>query len=206
MSSPAQIIRWWLGRLVPGLLLAGVALVIGAAWEDWHSRVDFTGWRAAQLETLGAEHGQVLRGLDDIHARLKRIQAEIPVEQERIRQADKIIGELNHLASTWDRLVGNPEQQRANAEQLAHLTTLRRDAAARVTALQQESTRTTWEGDGLEITRASVEARLQVVEADRTAAGHYLGLAWHSLRAGIICALALYGVGCFLFFLRLRSS
>jgi hypothetical protein len=206
MRSPAGTVRSWLGKLIPGLLLVGVGLVGDAFWLSWQDHVDFQAWRTEQLKTLGAERGQVLRDLDDVHARLKKIQIEIPAEEERIRQAHKIIAELNHLASTWDRLVGNPEQQKANAEQLAHMTKLRTDAAERLAALQQESKRTGWERDGLEITRAGLDAQFQAVDRERSTALHYLGLAWRRLRTGIICTLALYGLGCLFFYLRIRKS
>jgi hypothetical protein len=206
MQSPAGTLRWWLGKLIPGVLLAGVGLAGGAFWLSWQDPVDFQAWRTEQLKTIGAERGQVLRGLDNVHSRQKQIQVEIPAEAERIRQADKIITELNQLASTWDRYVGNPEQQKANAEQLTHMTKLRDDAAVRLVGLQQESKRTGWERDGLEISRTSLDARFQVVDGDRSTALHYLGLAWRRLRVGIICTLALYGLGCFLFYLRIRKS
>jgi hypothetical protein len=204
MSSPLRLIRWWLGKLVPGLLVSGLALAAGAGWLDWHDRVDFPSWREEQLQALGTERAQVLGGLDDVRARLGRIQGQIPLEQERVRQADKIIGELSHLASTWDRLVGNPEQQKANHEQLTHVTQLRADAAERVAALQQESRQTSWERDGLEITRASVDARLRAVETDRSVAAHYLGLAWRRMRVGLVGVLTLYSLGWVLFYFRRR--
>ena len=206
MQSPSGTLCWWLGKLIPSLLLVGIGLVGGAFWLSCQDHVDFQTWRTEQLKTLDAERGQVLRGLDGVHARRKKIQVEIPGEEERIRQADKIIGELNHLASTWDRLVGNPEQQKANAEQLAHMARLRADAAERLAALQQESKRTGWERDGLEITRAGLDAQFQAVDRDRSTALHYLGFAWRRLRTGIICTLALYGLGCFFFYLRIRKS
>ncbi len=204
MSSPARLLHWWLGKLVPGLVLSGIALAAGACWLDWHDRVDFTAWRNGQLLSLVEERTQARRGLDDVHARLGRIQGEIPLQQERIRQADKIIGELKHLGSTWDRLVGNPEQQKANSDQLAHVTQLRSDAAERVAELQQESKQTTWERDGLEITLASIDARLRAVENDRGVAGHYLRLAWRRMKAGILGALVLYSLGWVLFYFRRR--
>jgi hypothetical protein len=205
MQSPAGTIRWWLGKLAPGLLLAGSALIVGAFWLADRDPVDFKASRVGQLNALGTERDQVLRSLDDVHARFKNIHAEIPAQQERVGQADKIIRELNRLTSTWDKYVGDPEQQKANATQLERMTTLRTEANDRLAALQEESQRTTWERDGLEITLAGVNARLRAIENDRSTAAHYLGVAWRRMRVGIICVLALYSLGWFLFYLRRRQ-
>jgi hypothetical protein len=201
-QSPAAGIRWWLGKLFPGLLLTALALVAGAFWLRWHDDADFDAWRSGRLGALSAERDQVQRRWEAVQAGLQRTLAEISAGEEQIRAADKVVAELKELSSTWDRLVGNREQQIANAEQLARMTKLRAESADRVAALRLESKRMIWERDGLEISRSRLNAELAVIANDRTAAGHYLRLAWRDMKTAIIWAL--YGAGRLIFFLQSR--
>jgi chromosome segregation ATPase len=192
MQTTGRIIRGWLGKLLPGLLIVALPMVAGGFWLSSHDGSGFTARRREQLQTLGEERARLHAALADIHARMDRISGEITVEHDRSQKADKVISQLKELQSTWDRLVGNREQQQANEEQLARMRKLRADATEHGAALQQELKRSTWERDGLEITRASIDERLSAVEHDGSAAGHYLHLAWSRLEGWIIAGLGLY--------------
>ncbi|MSU69352.1 MAG: hypothetical protein EXS39_00945 [Opitutaceae bacterium] len=195
MQSLARIIQGWVGKAALGLLIAGCALAADGSWLSWHDHGDFDAWSRDQLRALGSERAPVNQAVDNVRERMDRLSAELSAEQERTRRAAKIIAQLEDLQSTWDHYVGNREQQTANAEQLARMTNLRDDAAERAAALQQEFKRTTWERDGLELARGSIDARLQAAENNRAAVGHYLRLAWHRLQGWIISGLALYYLG-----------
>jgi len=181
-------------------LLPALALVAGAIWLRCSDRVDFGAARRARLATVLEQRDHVQRRWDSVQARVQRIQSEIPQREEEIRRADKVVGELKELRSTWERLVGDREQQIANGEQLARMTKFRAESADRVAALRLESKRTIWERDGLEISRARLDAQLDLLQNDGTVAGHYLRLAWHLMKSGIIWGLAIYGAGCLAFF------
>jgi hypothetical protein len=121
----------------------------------------------------------VRAALDDVNQRMARISAELIAEGERGKQADKVINQLKELESTWDRYIGNPTQQKANAEQLAKMNTLRQQITARATELQTEFTRSTWERDGLEIALGKVEMRLRSVQAEQSKLMHYVNETWN---------------------------
>src|SRR6185436_316362 len=103
--------------------------------------------------------------LTEVQKRSETISAQIPPEQDRVARSEKIIRQLEELQSTWDRVVGNRAQQKANAERLENVRKLHETAVARVAELQQELARSKWERDGYEIERTRIEAQLRVFEA-----------------------------------------
>jgi Tfp pilus assembly protein FimV len=176
-------------------MVAGCAVaVVGNALRlSFLSKTSYADTRAAQILELTAKRNQLDTDLAAIRARLAAFPAKIVAEEEKVGQAEKIITQLKALESTWDRLVGNPAQQKANAEQIARMQQLRTAAATRITELKDETKRTKWEQDGLDIDRARVTARLAATERRSWALTHYLGLGWDGVRRWVVPALLLNG-------------
>ena len=180
-----KFIRWGFGKFAAAALIVALALAACALWLFLRDNVDFDDWRRDVVRSINGERAKVKEAMADVHKRMDRIAAEITAEQDRGKQADKVLAQLRELESTWDRLVGNREQQKSNAEQLAKMTALRLEITAKVQSLQQEFTRTTWERDGLEIALGKLDARLQAAEAQQSRVMHYLERAWnHRLGRG----------------------
>jgi hypothetical protein len=184
--------------VVLGLTAAGLYLYL-------KDNVDFETWRQDVVRAVTGERAKVHAALADVNQRMTRISAEMVAEEERGKQADKVIAQLQALESTWDRFVGNPAQQKANQEQLARMTELRVQVRTKVEQLQKEFTRTTWERDGLEIALGKVETQLRAVEAQQSRLVHYFERVWN-YRLGrdpirleakwwLLVALVLYFIG-----------
>src|SRR3954462_5422840 len=146
-----RLLRWIFEKFAAATLIVTLALAACGLWLFLKDRVDFDQWRQDVVRSINGERTKTKAALDDVHKRMDRISVEITAEQDRAKQADKVIDQLRDLESTWDRYVGNPAQQKANKEQLERMNTLRAALTAKAQTLQQEFTRTTWERDGLEI-------------------------------------------------------
>jgi hypothetical protein len=151
----------------------------------------FAETRAARILELTAQRNGLDQELVAVRGRLAALPARIAAEEEKVRQAEKIIAQLGELKSTWDRLVGNPAQQRANDEQIARMQQLRTESHNRIAALRDETKRTQWETDGLDIDRAQVAAQLAATERRSWALVHYLELGWQGVRRWVELALVL---------------
>lgn len=169
------------------------AVVANAVRLSFLSKTSYADTRAARIVELTAKRNQLDTELAAIRARLAGFPVQIVAEEEKVRQADKVIAQLKALESTWDRLVGNPAQQKANAEQIARMQQLRTESANRITDLRDETKRTKWEQDGLDIDRAKVAAQLTATENRSWALTHYLGLGWEGVRRWVVPALVLNG-------------
>jgi len=121
--------------------------------------------------------------------------AEIGVQEARARQADKVMTQLRELENMWDRFVGNPAQQKANAEQKQHMEEIRTAAQAKVVELQRALTRLTWERDGLEIALGKLDRQIAFAEANKSKIVHYLMQAWLRVKWWVYGALAFYFLG-----------
>ena len=200
-----QFIRWVCEKFATGVLIVGLGLVAGGLWLFLKDHVDLDQWRHEVVRSINGERTKVKSALADVHQRMDRISVEITAEQERGKQADKIMATLRDLESAWDKLTGNGEQQKANAERIASLTAMRLATTAKVAALQQEFTRTTWERDGLEIALGKLDAKLTVAQEQQSRIVHYAERVWdYELGRGpirmavkwwVVVALALYFFG-----------
>src|SRR5258708_4934951 len=120
-----RFLRWVFEKFAAAALIVALGLAAGALWFFLKDNVDFDQWRQDVVRSINGERTKTQSALADVHKRMDRISVEITAEQERGKQTDKVIAQLKDLESTWDRVVGNPEQQKSNAEQLARMTALR---------------------------------------------------------------------------------
>ncbi len=179
-------------RLTAVVVAACALAIVGNALRRCFLATEtFAATRAARILELTAQRNGLDQELVAVRGRLAALPARIAAEEEKVRQTDKIIAQLEELKSTWDRLVGNPAQQKANDEQIARMQVLRTESRDRLTALRDETKRTQWEKDGLDIDRARVAGQLAAAERRSWALVHYLELGWQGVRRWVELALVL---------------
>lgn len=199
MGYLLKFIRWVFERFAAAALIVALGLAACGLWVFLKDNVDFDQWRQDVVRTLNGKRAEVRAALGDVHQRMDRISAEISAEQERVRLADGAIAKLKELESTWDRFIGNPEQQKANAQQIEKMTELRTGLTAKVAQLQRDFTRATWERDGLEIALGKLDVQMAEVEAQRSRVMHYLEQTWdYPLGRGFVRMAVKWWIGLFL--------
>ena len=150
-----------MARFVAGLLLVAVWLGGYALRLYRLDGTDYGQRQQARIAALVAQRDMLQGSVTVVAARRTDRAAALAVEETRARQADKVIASLRALESTWDRLVGNPAQQQANAEQIRRMEEMRDTARSQAAAIKQELPRLTWEKDGLEIDLGRLSGELR---------------------------------------------
>jgi hypothetical protein len=173
-----NFVRWILSKVAIAVLIVVLGASSVGLWLFVRDRVDFDQWRSDAIRLVNGRRTETKAALDDVNKRLDRIAAEITAEQERGRVADGAIAKLRELESVWDRLVGNPEQQKANALQLERLLGTRKDVTTRLAQLQRDFTRATWERDGLQVALGKLDAEFAEIDAQQSKLLHYLEAVW----------------------------
>jgi hypothetical protein len=175
----SKFLRWVLAKFATAAAIVVFAVIVCALWVYLKDSVDFDQWRQDTIRAITGERAKVQTALGDTNQKLASLSAQITAEQQRLREADKIIAGLKELDSTWDRFMGNREQQKVNDARLVTMTETRRTIAAKIDTLTQEFTHTTWTRDGLEIALGKQDAKLQKVQAERSKILHYLEATWN---------------------------
>src|SRR5258708_97200 len=120
-----KFFRWIFSKFATAALIIVLGFAACGLWLFLKDNVDFDQWRRDVLRSIDGERTKVQAAMADVRQRMDRIAAEIAAEQDRAKRTDKVIDELKDLESAWDRVMGNREQQKANAEQLQRMTALR---------------------------------------------------------------------------------
>ena len=204
MMTLLQLVRLMLGRFILGAVLGALAVGGYGFWLFSHDQGDFDLRRNQTTTTLAVKRQEIQNAMQDVRKRRDEVSAEIEAEGARAQQADKVIVTLHDLESTWDRFIGNPAQQKANAEQITRMEEMRAMAQAKQAGLKQELTRLIWERDGLELSLGKIDRQLAVAEGHKSIVWHYLSEAWSRMGWGVGVALALYCFGLFVFARRPR--
>ncbi len=195
MASPISFLRRAPGRSAVVLLIAALGLGLYALWLFQHADIDFGLQQGERIAALDLKRREIRGAIEEVTKRSNEDAATMAAAEERARQAEKIIASLRALESTWDRLVGNPAQQKANAEQLSRMEEIHTTARAKVAEMKQARTRLTWEKDGLELDLGRLEQEIASVENHRSVAWHYLAQAWQRTRGWLLMLFALYLAG-----------
>ncbi len=195
MAVLLKFARWLLTKSAMAVVIVAGGLAVYGLWQFLRDNVDLDLRHHELVRAITGERAQVKAALGDVEIRLAQNRADIAAAQERIRQIDSIIQRLKELESTWDKVVGNREQQEANAAQLQRMGELHREAVAELTRLQTQLTRTTWERDGLQVALGRLDIRLQEVNTQRSRFVHYVQDLWARTRFWLLLALAVYFLG-----------
>ncbi len=178
MMTLVKICRWLLQRIAGVLLIALLAIAGCGLWLFLRDNLTVHEWQQDSLRLLSGQRAQLQSALSDVEQRLNGISERLAAEQARLRQAEKVIADLRAQESTWDRLIGNPEQQQKNEERLASVTALHGQLRQTTGQLQEQYTRTTWERDGLRLAQGKLELQLQELQTKRSAVVGYLERIW----------------------------
>ena len=195
MDQLSLFIRRLVIRALVTAVLLGLAVAAGAYWLFAHDSADFEAVRQDRLGALNAERIKFKAASVDVEKKLARLSGETTAQLERLKQADSIIVRLNELESTWEKYFGNRAQQKANAEQLERMQTVRDDAGKKVLQSKKDYTRATWERDGIEIALAKTEAGLKQAEVKRSRVRYYVEAAWEWESPWAVAAAWLFLLG-----------
>ena len=111
LSAMTKFLRWLAAKFAGAAAIVVLAVALCALWLYIKDNVDFDEWRRDAVRALTGERAKYQAALTDVRHRLETLSAEIAADHEKLRQADKVIAGLKELESTWDRYVGNREQQ-----------------------------------------------------------------------------------------------
>lgn len=178
MGYLIKLVRWIFEKFAAAALIVALALAAGGLWLFLKDNIGFDQWRQDVVRTLNGKRGEIREALDDVVHRMDRLGGQIAAEQDRLKLAEGAIAKLKELESTWDRFVGNPEQQKANATQIEKLNTQRAAITAKIAELKLTQTRAGWERDGLEIALGKLDVQMAEVEAQRSKVLHYFEQVW----------------------------
>lgn len=190
-----RIGSWLLQKVSVGVLIVVLGLAAYGLWLFLQDNVDFDSRRSERVEYLRAERDRLAALQAEAVARIAALQAEVEENQQKVQRAARVIETLRSLESWWDRVFGNPEQQKANAEQIANMEKLQTSLAASLAELQRSLTHANWEREGMTLSLARADAELAAAEQTTSRAEHYLRLAWDRAGVYVITALLLYFFG-----------
>ncbi|GAB1490121.1 hypothetical protein MASR2M8_25790 [Opitutaceae bacterium] len=177
------------------MLIVAIGVAAVAVGLYLRETVDFDQSKAALVQSLTDERDQLEAVRQEIETRIGALQADIANQEERVQRAAKVIATLRELENWWDRLIGNPEQQKANAEQIKRMEDLKTTASAQLIELRRALVQTTWEREGLEIALNRAQQRLQAELQTESRAVHYARRAWDEAKVYVLTALAIFLFG-----------
>jgi hypothetical protein len=173
-----------------GIVIAALAFAMLGLWLFKRDKPKLNIERGLQ------EQRSILEGkIVEADRRIETIAPQIPQEEQKIPQVEKIIRQLEELQGTWNLLVSNRAQQRANAERLEAMRTLHADTVARVADLQQQLARAKWERESYEIERTRISSQLRVLESRKASVLYQLARIWTVARSWICFGAAMYLLG-----------
>lgn len=194
-SLLAKLAAWLLQKLAVVILIGVLGLSAYALWLFIQDQQGTEARKSQMVAGLTEERSRLTALKTEMEAKIASLQADAEVQKQRIVRAEKILAALNDLASWWDRVFGNPEQQKANEAQAARVEELKREANAKLPEIQRLLTHTTWEKEGLLLSLERVEKQLIDVEQVESETMHYLRAAWDASKWYLALALASYIFG-----------
>lgn len=194
-SLLAKLGAWLLQKLAVVILIGVLSLAAYALWLFIQDQQGTEARRIQRVELLTLERERLSTLKTDIEQRIAGLQAEAETQKQRIARAEKILAALQDLANWWDRLFGNPEQQKANEAQAARVEELKREASAKLPEIQRLLTHTTWEKEGLLLSLERVEKELIDTEKIESETVRYLREAWDKTKVYLALAIATYLFG-----------
>lgn len=180
--------------MAAGLIVA-IALAGYGVWLFLQEEGVLEQSRLLKLKETVAQRDQLAAALAAIEQRIASLHAEIEVQKERVKQAEKIMAALRDLESWWDRFWGNRPQQKANADQLRKMEEIRLEATGRWGTLQRSVTEAIWQKEGMGSALGRLQADIGNLEASRSRVRHYVVLAWDRTKWLVALALAGYFLG-----------
>ncbi len=186
---------WLLQKVGVAVLIAVLGLVGVGIWLYARDQVDLETRREEYIAQLETARAQIATAKAEALNRMQEIRDDVAVQQDRIARANKIIANLQALASWWERVFGNADQQAANAQQMARMEELKGESAGRIAGLQEELTRVGAQVQDLDYQLTNIEKDLVSSAQSQSAVSLYLRNAWQRSRGYLLVALLVYFFG-----------
>jgi hypothetical protein len=186
---------WLAQKLIGAALIVVLALAGYGAWLFLQEEGLLEQSRVEKLQHAIADRERLLAAWTAVERKLAGARAEIAAQEERLRQAEKVIASLRELESWWDRWFGNREQQSANADQARRMEELKIESGSRLDRLQRGLTEIVLEKDHLDLALRRANHEVARLEESRSRLRHYAVLAWDSLKWYVILALGAFFFG-----------
>lgn len=186
---------WLAQKFVGAALIVLIALAGYGVWLFLQEEGVLEKGRLERLQQAVVDRDRLLAAQEAVERRIAGLRAEVAAQQERLRQAEKVLAALRNLESWWDRWFGNKNQQAANAEQVRRMELLKLESTGRVAELQRAVTQVVWEKDGLEMALRRANHEVGRLEESRSRARHYAVLAWEKLKWYLAMALLAFFLG-----------
>ena len=196
---------WLAQKLLGAVLIVLIALSAYGVWLYLQEEGVLERGRIEQLQQALVDRDRLVRAREAFERRLSGLRAEFTAQQERLRQAEKVLASLRSLESWWARWFGNSRQQSANAEQVQRVEALKLECSGRLSELQRLLRQVAWEKDGADLALRRATHEIGRLEESRSRLRHYAVLAWEKLRWYVLTALLAFFLGptlwaAFLFF------
>lgn len=187
MGAVAKFLAWILRKVTFSILLVLLGLTGFGLWLFLRENVALEMKQQALLRELTGKNQQLRAALANIEARMSGLRTEIPVEENRAREAARIAAQLADLNGSV-----SDEQRRENERRIAALRETESVARQKAAELQQMLMRTQWEKDGLEIALSHAAAELNHVEAKKSQVLVYAREAWGRYGDYVVIAVIVY--------------
>ncbi len=192
MSSSFSKFGYWLVRkLVMVVVLALAGFVTTALWLFVQDADGYENDRGVHA----AYRAHCERELAALDTQIAELDAAVAGEEQRAMLAGRVIKALRKLDNTWDRLIWNHAQQRANDGQLARMKVLKKSAEVELVKLRRERVLNERSHSEAVAEFASAERTLADFDRKISATRHYLKEARHQGRCYVLLILAVYLFG-----------
>ena len=192
MSSPfSKLGRWLLRKLVLVVLVALAGFAICGLWLFDRNAENYQNDPGVHA----AYHEQCVYELARLEEETAGLDAAIAKWEQREATAVRVIDALGKLENTWDRLIWNNTQQRANVEQLIRMKAIAWETRSELVRLRRE--RVLMENDRkfARVELARVERILADLDEGISSKVHYAKEAWHQGRSYVALVLTVFLLG-----------
>ncbi len=186
---------WLLQKVGIAVLIAVVALVGMGLWLYARDQVDSETRRLEYVAQLESTRVAVIKAQEETRDSLKELKQAVATQQSRVEQANRVIQTLRDLESWWAGLFGDPVQQQINADRIARMESLKRDAGLSIASLTRQLEVVTSRDLDLNFRLASIEQDLASSHDSESAAAHYLRNAWNRSKGYLLVTLLIYFFG-----------
>ncbi len=186
---------WLLQKMLAAVLIVLLALAVYAGWLYLQDERVLESERITRLQKAVTSRDELLAAQAALAQKLTTLQADLNTQQDRVQRAADIVAALRQLESWWDRLLGNPAQQTANAEQIQRMESLKSSAVVKMAELRTAAGRILHESESLDLSLSRANAEVARLEASQSKPRQYVFAAWEKTKWWIALALGSYFVG-----------
>jgi hypothetical protein len=190
-SSLSKLGRWLLRKLVLVVLVALAGFATCGFWLFDRNAENYENDPGVHV----AYHEHCERELARLEEEIAGLDATIAERVQREATADRVIKVLGKLENTWDRLIWNNAQQRANDEQLARMKTIARETKRELVQLRRERVLKEYDREDASDELTRVGRTLADLDDGVSTRVHYAKQAWYQGRGYVALILAVYLLG-----------